>query len=100
MASDESGDGDVRDDRVDRHRTCHDWEGDGSVSTSVVQGVAAVTGDAPTEIEPLYEAVDPDALDRLVASLRGDGGGEVRFVLDGCEVTVEADGAIEFRHPE
>jgi hypothetical protein len=65
-------------------------------SHSVVRTVAAVTGTAPEDVRPLYDAVDPDALDRLFA--RTESGaerpltGQVRFRFNRCDVTVHADG--------
>lgn len=79
---------------MSEHRSRHDWDQDGSLSTSVVTAVSQVTGDDPTEIDPLYEVIDPDALDRLVDSLGDDADGQVTFTLNGCAVTVTGDGAI------
>lgn len=78
-------------------RTHHEWGADGSISTSVVSAVAAVTGEEPTAIEPLFEVVDPDALDQLVASVRGDERVSVSFLFEGCGVTIRGDGEIELR---
>jgi hypothetical protein len=78
---------------VDSYRFNHDWETDGSISTSVVRGVAAVTDESPEELEPLYETVDPDVLDELFSSLRGYGA--VTFEYNGCTVTVNSNGVIE-----
>jgi hypothetical protein len=81
-------------------RTRHDWDRDGSVATSVIESVSAVTGDAPPDIDPLYDALDPDALDALVASLRNGSGGTVSFRFNGCDVTVDSAGRIAVRRPE
>ncbi len=80
-----------------RHQIDHDWDVDSSVSTSVVEAVAAATKTMPTEIDPLYDVVDPDALDALVASLRKSGHGTVRFEFAGWIVTLTANGAIDLR---
>lgn len=67
------------------------------ISDIVVRTLAAVTGREPTEIEPLYHVVDPEALDALFqgesdsASNRID---HISFPLEGHEVTVYADGEI------
>lgn len=66
---------------------------------AVVEAVADVCEVDPIDLEPrLYQAVDPDALDRLFAR-RADGtpreGGRVEFVLAGCQVRVEADGTVK-----
>lgn len=62
-------------------------------STAVLETVAAVEGCEPTDLEtPLYECVDPEALDALVASpLRG----EVRFSYHGYELTVDGRGNVD-----
>lgn len=62
------------------------------VSTEVVTAVADAKGVEPTELPPLYYAVDPDALDQLFPSHRGQGAmAEVRFTFAGCEVVVDGD---------
>lgn len=64
-------------------------------STAIVQTVAVAADAEPTSIEPLYESVDPDALDRLVRSYE-DGSTDVvvTFPLAGHEVTVHGDGEV------
>lgn len=61
------------------------------VSERVVQRVAAAAGEDVLEMPPLYETVDPDALDSLVDDLRD---GEVAFDYAGYRVTVTSDGTI------
>jgi hypothetical protein len=71
-------------------------------SEAVVHAVATVTGTDPTELEPLYATVDPDALDTIVET---DGDEEepiahpttVSFALEGHHVTVRADGFVHVR---
>lgn len=79
-------------------RTRHDWADGDDIAASVVEAVAAVVGKEPTDIDPLYEVVDPDALVALLTSLRSSGApdtrGAVNFVFNDCEVTVEAGGTI------
>lgn len=78
--------------------TRHDWDADDSVCLTVVRAVSAVTGKDPTEIDPLYEFVDPDALEELLQSLRSAEGarGErsVTFRFDGCTVFISAEGEL------
>lgn len=67
------------------------------VSTEVVTTVAEANGVEPTELPPLYYAVDPDALDQLFQPpVRGSGraAGEVRFTFAGCEVVVDGDARV------
>ena len=67
------------------------------VSQTVVLAVADATGDDPMELPPLYDTVDPDALNRLFED-RTDGterlGGSFEFAYADCDVTVRADGTV------
>ena len=73
-----------------------------SVSRAVVRAVSCVsgrssivTGDGTAPLDPLYEAVDPDALDAMFRDAGDDAGAPVRveFVYCGHEVCVDgADG--------
>jgi hypothetical protein len=70
---------------------------DGSVSLSVVEAVAEAEGVAPEALTPpLYEAIDPDALERVFAatstSARMDG--QVTFSYNGYAITVQGDGSV------
>jgi len=83
----------VADSPVTVHRTVD--ERNESVSTAVVEALAEAEGVSPLELEePLYESVDPDALDRVLAR---DGGaprrGRIAFSVMGrrVAVTVEDD---------
>ena len=98
--ADVGADGVSYDPATDRYHSYHDWTVDGSISTSVIEAVATVTEKAPTDVEPLYEVVDPDALDSLVTSLRDAGHGTVLFALSGWEVSVKASGEIELQSSE
>lgn len=73
-----------------------DWS-EVSPSTAVVETVAIAAGREPTVLEPLYETVDPDALDALIRSGDRDStGGDtaVKLALDGYEVRVERGGTV------
>ncbi|SFC27959.1 hypothetical protein SAMN05444422_106193 [Halobiforma haloterrestris] len=81
--------------------------GDGP-SERIIDAVAALTNEDPLELTPLYEAVDPDALDALFVHSRGrsglsaasgdpdvDGGiDELWFTYEGFDVGVHSDGEI------
>lgn len=64
-----------------------------SVSQAVIDAIAAVEGTRPTELAPpLYDVVDPEALDKVFdgkASL-----GKVVFNYNSYEVRVDADGHV------
>lgn len=69
-----------------------------SVSGKVLGTVAARKNTEPTELQPpLYEVIDPDALDALF-SPKGDGGvrtgGEVQFTYCGYEIRVTSNGDV------
>lgn len=69
----------------------------GQMSHAVLTAVADAEGVDPIDLDrPLYEAIDPDALDSL---FRPDGtprtDGRVRFSYYGYEITVHADGRLE-----
>lgn len=60
-------------------------------SQAVVEAVAATTGVDPLALEPpLYDVVDPEALDTLLES----GGTAVSFEYDGHAVRVEETGRV------
>lgn len=62
-----------------------------SLSRAVLDAVAANEGREVTNLEePLYEAIDPEALDELFRS----GSGRVIFEYAGYEVTVESSGDV------
>lgn len=66
------------------------------ICTSIAMRVADEVGVPPEELQPpLYELVDPDALETL---LRSDGNrtfdGSVVFDAYGCTITVAGDGRV------
>lgn len=70
---------------------------DDSLSCAVIDAVAEAEGVDPTEIPPLYTAVDPEALDSLFQSPHAGGAagvGRVQFAYYGYDVTVSADGQV------
>jgi len=69
-------------------------DSDDSVSQRVVETVAEAEGVPPTELRPpLYEVVDPDALDRLFAH-PSPSGSRVVFSYKNYEVTVDGEGLV------
>lgn len=83
---------------TDTYRVSGDWWRERSPSAAVALAVGAVTDTPPTELDPLFEAVDPDALDQLYETTRGGSGrefGRVSFRYNDCVVTVYATGTIE-----
>lgn len=77
----------------------NDSDGNLAPSTAIVEAIAEYKGIDPLELEqPLYEVVDPDALDVLFTQ-SGNGKSpsvdSVNFAYDGCMVRVSGDGTIE-----
>ena len=79
-----------------------------SPSQAVIQAVAAASGRSPVRdddqdrkepLEPLYDTVDPDALDALFASTSCGSPvpGRVEFVYCGYRVSVDGTGRVEVR---
>jgi len=63
-----------------------------TVSERVIRTVAEATDTDPAALPPLYESVDPDALNELVESMSD---GEVSFEHADCEITVDSDGGVQ-----
>lgn len=68
------------------------------LATTLILGLAAIEDADPVETEPLYEYVDPEALEALFRA-RPDGstqeGIEVRLELPRFDVTIDGTGRIE-----
>jgi len=58
----------------------------------IVEATTDVTGTAAVDLPPLYDVVDPDALEALCD--RDDEGPRVEFAYAGCGVTVRGDGSV------
>lgn len=72
-----------------------DWEND-SVVQRIVEGVAAANETGVTELEPLANCVDPDALESVFAQ-PGRNSGNVSFQYANRNITVYAHGEIVVR---
>lgn len=101
MSTYDSAGSDVRREQISTEdgpgfRTTYNRSSGRPLSIVVVDAVEAAL-DRATELEPLYDIVDPDALDQLFQH-KSDGtprpGGELTFAYSGCEVTVRADGDV------
>ena len=58
----------------------------------VVRNVADANGVETGELPPLYDAIDPDALDGVVTTMSA---GEISFTYAGQNVTVTSTGAVD-----
>lgn len=75
----------------------YDWSST-EPSTAVVEVVATASNCAPTATEPLYDAIDPDALDALVGSAETRPTDvTVEFAFAGYNVTVSSDDSVMVR---
>jgi hypothetical protein len=65
-------------------------------TAAIVQTLATAADTDPTEVAPLYEAIDTDALDRLFANHSGDAAADavLSFTVETWNVFVRADGSI------
>ena len=67
-----------------------------SLSSRVVLEVAAELDADPLELDPLYERVDPEALNALFRTSRPSRPDDrVELTIEGCDVTVYGTGRIE-----
>ena len=68
---------------------------DETVSETVIAAVADAKGVSPLDLDPLYDSIDPDALDQLFDHA---GGGSsitrLSFEMADCEVHVRANGEV------
>ncbi|WP_254530451.1 HalOD1 output domain-containing protein [Natrinema gelatinilyticum] len=62
-----------------------------SLSTRVIETVAEREGVAPTNLPPLYEVIEPEALDSIFTAGRG----HLVFPYYGYKITVSGDGRLE-----
>lgn len=65
--------------------------GGSSVSERVVEAVAEYSNTDVLDLAPLFDSVDPEALDGVVRSMSD---GQVSFVYAGLRITVDSRGAI------
>ncbi len=75
-----------------------------SVIHTIATSVLKATGKNPTEIPPLYNSIDVDALADLFGPQSTDShhfpSDTVNFQYEGCDVTVFADGEVVVKGPE
>lgn len=66
---------------------------DESPSHGVVRAIAAVKGVEPTDVSPLYDFIDPDALDAMFDGTTAASASDIRlmFRIDDLEIEVSGD---------
>lgn len=95
--SDESAEGIL--DRDGAVRASYEWSSTPPL-IAVVETVSAAVDRDVMETEPLYESVDPDALESLVRRTGADGDGvglSISFAYSGHQVTVHGNGDVVVR---
>jgi len=65
-------------------------------SDVIVHAVAAVAARDALDLPPLYDTVDPDAVDRLLEGA-GPGRAVIQFSFAGHDVTLDDEGLVEVR---
>lgn len=80
----------------DVYHTTHDWGSSESVSHTVVNSIAELTGVEPHVGPPLSESIDPDCLNRLfrIDGSTGCINDHFTFTHRDCTVTVFRDGNV------
>jgi hypothetical protein len=73
----------------------HNWQRSGQPSVMIVEAVAAATDRKTTDLSPLQETIDADALDTLLDGQVSSVAVSFRYADTG--VTVTGDGSIEVR---
>lgn len=93
-----SGSSDATSASGNTHTVQHDWDTADPLHLTVISGVAAVTNTQPEALPPLYDAVDPDSLERLIRSVPGSSRSDVSvaFPFAGWNVEVEGTGKVSF----
>lgn len=67
-----------------------------SPSEEITRAIAEAKGVDPAELDPLYDVVDPDALDELFSEPRAfdDDPVVATFPMAGCQVILQSDGTL------
>lgn len=76
----------------------HDWTDSGKPSFTLTEAVAAATDRATTDLPPLQDRLDVDALDALLTHAQSPV--SVSFTYADTTVSVREDGTVEVRVPE
>lgn len=88
----------------DQYTVQHDWQSSEELAVTVTCAVAAVKGVCVSNVGPLSESVNPDALNEIFDPLMAGGPsnrkGYLEFVVDGCKVTADSDGQIVIHPPD
>jgi hypothetical protein len=80
----------------DNERTAVQFSYDADPSLGIVKAVAWIKGVEPTQLEPLHDVLDPDALDDVL-SLEKDSARAVTFSYEGYDIHVDSHGHVVVR---
>ena len=78
-----------------------DPDGPEAISLHIVRLVSVVSNRKPDELQPLGEAIDTDALNRLIDSKSATGrrgSVAVSFAYEGYEIDIDANGMVRLYH--
>lgn len=94
-----TGDSTSSDSERETYEVRHEPASDAPISNAITEAVATATETEQKDLRPLYEVVEPDALDRIFAPTSSPGSetardGHVVFSYEGCTVRVTADGRV------
>lgn len=82
----------------------HEWGGGRSVTTEIVLAVSAITNTPVSDMGPLDEILNPEALNDLYTPREGSElrreNGSTSFQFHGCQVTLNATGRIKIEPPD
>jgi hypothetical protein len=80
----------------DAHTRAFSWDDEGGATLAVVEAVTDMLGVEPTEVEPLNDVIETDALNQLFTptgeTLRRTG--HIQFEYEGCLVRIQANGTV------
>lgn len=79
--------------------TRYEWSDRVDPSTALIEAVAAETDSDLTALPPLYDHIDPEALDELVTTRTYGTRASVNvsFTYDGVDIRLDSDGTIGIR---
>ncbi|QLD88808.1 hypothetical protein HWV07_07075 [Natronomonas salina] len=69
-----------------------------SVTASIVEKIAAAEGASEVDITPLFESIDPDAIDTMFADARASAHVTIEFTHDGYDVRIDGGEVSIDRH--
>ena len=85
----------VRPECQPEYQTRHDFSTSGSLHLTIVEALAAVEDVPQTEVDPLYDVVEPESLERLFAHAAArESALSTAFSVGKWSVTVHGDGRV------